>query len=102
RSGANSSQLSFPTRRSSELIGEDNTDVHYVGVVLKVPVFSGLSGIHRWRAAEKRREGAERHLRAVERDSRVQVSNAAARWAAARSEEHTSELQSRENLVCRL
>src|SRR5690606_39830601 len=50
--------------------------------------------------------GEKRHLREVRHmrgDERVLVvCRVSAAWHTSRSEEHTSELQSRENLVCRL
>src|SRR5690606_41655647 len=74
---------SFPTRRSSDL-GEGQARARQ-----DVP--------DRLRAGPARaRRGAEERLRESPPVRQV------ARGAAHRSEEHTSELQSRENLVCRL
>src|SRR3712207_8374978 len=50
-------------------------------------------------AAEDERPGAARH---VEARLRGEVGGGGRRGGAARSEEHTSELQSRQYLVCRL
>src|SRR5690606_41876604 len=92
--------LSFPTRRSSDLRG--------MGFGLhQVPGFGACPGIHarldgrlrnacsgngslRDRPVTKRLEAVAGHV-----EDAVAV-------RALRSEEHTSELQSRENLVCRL
>src|SRR5690606_41687916 len=82
---------SFPTRRSSDLGGEE------VGVVLVgrgFPVRLGDLGRVADAIEELHADGDLPH-RGGEGDA-VRGS------AVARSEEHTSELQSRENLVCRL
>src|SRR5690606_41757680 len=92
--------LSFPTRRSSDL----------AGFTVYMPSLFGRDG-----AVPDAEEGkavfqracvsAEFHAFAMNRSSPVtQWLRALARQAHAecRSEEHTSELQSRENLVCRL
>src|SRR5690606_42165354 len=66
------------------------------------------------RAAERRRRHRDRHLAEqvgavalkqlvrLQRQEDVKIAGGAAAIAGLRSEEHTSELQSRENLVCRL
>src|SRR5436309_11325262 len=70
---------SFPTRRSSDLVGRRGPGPgHRQGVA--------ASGRARGGADAQGRAPARRHRAGVE----------------ARSEEHTSELQSRENIVCRL
>src|SRR5690606_40672700 len=66
---------SFPTRRSSDL------------PYRRVPVLRWLSPTGYGRAADRHGARPRHHV---------------PRPARARSEEHTSELQSRENLVCRL
>src|SRR5690606_41235223 len=87
---------SFPTRRSSDLLARDRP-------------WSGRS--HEFAVAT--RGGPRRH---VDRDDGPQAAtggrfgisgsqwlrNSRRSWLSRRSEEHTSELQSRENLVCRL
>src|SRR5690606_40846728 len=87
------SLLSFPTRRSSDL---DRLDAHdgarETRVELAVPVDEG---------AQAGRQAVGEHLD----DPAEGVAVLAARVDLLdhrRSEEHTSELQSRENLVCRL
>src|SRR5690606_40796798 len=84
--GAHRDLHSFPTRRSSDLkLGVDRGQ-RRLGLLLGVIV----RGIHRRAVAHQERLGIGRLL--VHLDAHV----------AERSEEHTSELQSRENLVCRL
>src|SRR5690606_41195719 len=79
---------SFPTRRSSDLPERE----------------PALAGRHRGGRAAR---GAARHERRIPRVAHRAVGGVLVRRAhgelvAIRSEEHTSELQSRENLVCRL
>src|SRR5207302_6242318 len=86
----------FPTRRSSDLCGRERRG----------------GGVHLWcrhgrcegRHSETTRRGAYRFGSAVRRRRRVydEPGDRGAVRCHARSEEHTSELQSRENLVCRL
>src|SRR5690606_41449254 len=87
----------FPTRRSSDL----------------VQVARGEAADHRESLAHGREGVDERDVAAVLRERPEAVQHAAVRRAPVadreddvvaqqRSEEHTSELQSRENLVCRL
>src|SRR5699024_12883173 len=76
---------SFPTRRSSDLDRQGhnttgNADRHNVGIAITIPADSN-------------------HLNAI---SNTRNSNSNTHAAALRSEEHTSELQSRFDLVCRL
>src|SRR5690606_41508789 len=101
-SGASSSYPSSPTRRSSDLVGLlgaalDITDRKRMEDALR------LSEQRNALALEVARLGAwTRWTRtpAGWRSTRARPGSAARRPA--RSEEHTSELQSRENLVCRL
>src|SRR5690606_41357037 len=83
---------SFPTRRSSDLGG---------GLALLIAVLVGGTVLMRRRVSE-----AEQRQRAVEARARTILNTTAdgilALDSSGRSEEHTSELQSRENLVCRL
>src|SRR5688572_31717211 len=82
--------VSFPTRRSSDLL-EPRRGL-------------GLA-VHRHQLAIALRRGrAHRHTRApaLDRAHREFEGERLARRRGARSEEHTSELQSQSNLVCRL
>src|SRR5690606_41605690 len=89
--------LSFPTRRSSDLAGW-----------LSRPAVDALPGAARHRPirwAARRGAGAERldrPLRAGAAQPARDLSGIRRALRRRRSEEHTSELQSRENLVCRL
>src|SRR5690606_39826134 len=88
--GAHRDLHSFPTRRSSDLfniakrvrsetaIGENPVSVAYAAVTLAQQIFSNL------------------------KQDTVLLIGAGETIELVRSEEHTSELQSRENLVCRL
>src|SRR5690606_41245301 len=80
---------SFPTRRSSDLWGSRKLS--------KVPAPAGSSQ-RSFRAANFRRAGVSCTWPAT---SLLSTCKAPCRHLV-RSEEHTSELQSRENLVCRL
>src|SRR5690606_42038092 len=78
---------SFPTRRSSDLVDDQPFDAAFLDIRLK----NGHIGIDQVDVArDERDEGRGRT--AIGDMSQGNV----------RSEEHTSELQSRENLVCRL
>src|SRR5690606_40176131 len=77
---------SLPTRRSSDLVGPD-ADPRVDRNSSNAPTVT-----HRSARADAL---AFPHGRATDRDTRSSCRRA-------RSEEHTSELQSRENLVCRL
>src|SRR5690606_40954308 len=95
-SGAALYLLSFPTRRSSDLILVEAMacGVPVVGSATgEVPEVVGEGGV-------VVPEGDAAALAAALRDFKVLSPEAFAE--AGRSEEHTSELQSRENLVCRL
>src|SRR5690606_39686636 len=82
---------SFPTRRSSDLgLLEDSG----TGKDRKIK----LSDLAR-RIIRDKREGSAERVKAI-REAALSPSIYAKLWE--RSEEHTSELQSRENLVCRL
>src|SRR5690606_40041116 len=79
---------SFPTRRSSDLIGGrryDDTDP-----------YRRRTRLRRCRSADAR------YLAPAARDAAPLCTHRRSSDDAPRSEEHTSELQSRENLVCRL
>src|SRR5690606_42044016 len=78
--------LSFPTRRSSDLAAGGGTGVGTRRAGAHRPVGGGDRGALLRRGCGRRR-----------RDRSLRVS-----CPTRRSEEHTSELQSRENLVCRL
>src|SRR5690606_41398493 len=86
--------LSFPTRRSSDLGLDNSSPFLFVptGVLFGYSVCGGVA--RRERFPPRRRSLVRRVL---------PISRAAMSAAGmGRSEEHTSELQSRENLVCRL
>src|SRR5690606_40275456 len=92
---------SFPTRRSSDLAAEQPLpEPRLVGLVrgrALLVVGVGLVAIARLvRQREPRDEGEAARARAV------RIGAVRAFDPLPRSEEHTSELQSRENLVCRL
>src|SRR5690606_41949682 len=92
RSGARRYLPSFPTRRSSDLYRKLHDDLLDQGETCcpnRVARLASLAGI-KARIGYKRRPGSYGG-----KSSKV-VDN-----TLARSEEHTSELQSRENLVCR-
>src|SRR2546430_13510030 len=56
-----------------------------------------------WRCSERERSASGREIApAPRRGSRIRSASARARASSVRSEEHTSELQSQANLVCRL
>src|SRR5690606_39466582 len=91
--------LSFPTRRSSDLL----VAVGLIGTTV-VPYNLFLHA-----AAVRERWSGPEHLPVARLDLTVSIALGAvvsmavvATAASLRSEEHTSELQSRENLVCRL
>src|SRR5690606_41467019 len=93
-SGAQPARHSVPTRRSSDL--EQRASERDVGRVVAARMRPGLE-----------RRGGEEQVQADEREGderrvRVDGGGRARGEVGTRSEEHTSELQSRENLVCRL
>src|SRR5690606_42054194 len=94
--------LSFPTRRSSDLKLPPDLSGFVLspmpGLLREVAVAEGQEVKSGEKVAVIEAMKMENVLRA-ERDGRVKRIHA---QAGARSEEHTSELQSRENLVCRL
>src|SRR5690606_40685896 len=87
---------SFPTRRSSDLglcTYQSSDGTPYVFI-------NGKSGdIEQWRLTVQEAGIEGRIVRRLKVDSQPE---GCVVYAATRSEEHTSELQSRENLVCRL
>src|SRR5690606_41454845 len=80
RRGGHATIHSFPTRRSSDLDGTARKPVPVAQITPLVDSFA-------------------RHALLQQRDECVAIEHA---LSIGRSEEHTSELQSRENLVCRL
>src|SRR5690606_41883550 len=86
----------LPTRRSSDLVGCSGPTTHPVPHCC-VPARTQLARRAPWPAQRPRCAGPDETAAAAHRGLR---------WprppATPRSEEHTSELQSRENLVCRL
>src|SRR5207247_11290835 len=76
---------SFPTRRSSDLAKLKPNSVSSISLSATRDQRQPRSSIHRWRSL-----------------SNSGMKNVAASGRALRSEEHTSELQSRVDLVCRL
>src|SRR5690606_41834817 len=99
-SGCLRDRLSFPTRRSSDLA------VRFGGV----PLFEGITFQvergERWAVIGRNGSGKTTLMSLVEGrrepDTGVIARAGGLTIAMMRSEEHTSELQSRENLVCRL
>src|SRR5207302_11246654 len=89
RSGNPPALPSFPTRRSSDLVGSSEVALGYQQAAAPLLLARVLQ------VATRHQLGVAGRLVAGD------VSYQAA-FAARRSEEHTSELQSRENLVCRL
>src|SRR5690606_42061045 len=93
---------SFPTRRSSDLkMAEAFEKAAIVGEVREV-----LQGMGDERELVERLSQLPYYeiseiILAVEQDLQVKLVSLLPVGVAARSEEHTSELQSRENLVCR-
>src|SRR5690606_39600762 len=80
RSGDHRDLLSFPTRRSSDLVGPSSEPGAHIGPVISKAQYERIQGL----IDTGIKEGARLVAGGL------------------RSEEHTSELQSRENLVCRL
>src|SRR5690606_41323050 len=92
---------SFPTRRSSDLVNALASVCRYLDKLgITTVVFRDNSFNHQLigYAIRVRR----RLIAFVDRDNDRHVSSAGMEDCLFRSEEHTSELQSRENLVCRL
>src|SRR5690606_41798881 len=82
---------SFPTRRSSDLSGRGKS------------VLTGQHAFSRCREVGRQYRGhAFQHLRRQRRGKMEGTGPFAGNEGGQRSEEHTSELQSREKLVCRL
>src|SRR5690606_41558502 len=85
---------SLPTRRSSDLYLEDIRTLwllHWHVATADDPLFAWDFLLNRWHRPEI--------VRSVVLPAFIREANSGART---RSEEHTSELQSRENIVCRL
>src|SRR5690606_41650684 len=89
--------LSFPTRRSSDLFQRPSRSTSRVTSAVTLGLPSRSPPIQ-----ERKRKGWHSSGRGAPSRSRQSRSRWRGRSAAHRSEEHTSELQSRENLVCRL
>src|SRR5690606_39512458 len=88
---------SFPTRRSSDLADLSNK---YIWVVLMTTMLFGVIG---WVDDYKKVVNKDPNgLKARYKYLFQSIIGLAAALVLYRSEEHTSELQSRENLVCRL
>src|SRR5690606_40315763 len=86
---------SFPTRRSSDLI--PNTSSPGPSTAAATPsTVCRPTAAHLTRRTPRIRCGGKNSPRRRSRHSTTVA------WSLRRSEEHTSELQSRENLVCRL
>src|SRR5690606_39886926 len=83
--------LSFPTRRSSDLSALDHVElvVDFVGAINIDRHFLDLVQVEHFNSQ-------------IAHAPRTALGTGHGRAKAVRSEEHTSELQSRENLVCRL
>src|SRR5690625_6079474 len=78
----------------------DQDIIALVGVVLRVPP-QAISSIHRVGAILLELKGSDR-IAALESCEALEGHHLPVRRHVARSEEHTSELQSRSHLVCRL
>src|SRR5690606_41737058 len=91
---------SFPTRRSSDL-ARDGALVARAGIVLLPPVLPEARLVLRPRFVQAG-DAAPREGGHPETPRGAVLLGAGHRHENPRSEEHTSELQSRENLVCRL
>src|SRR5690606_41635563 len=93
--------LSFPTRRSSDL-----PEGHPLTSMIALAHQERLHDVVRDLVRRRRFIAALRAFRRYyDEEVTAELLAAAAKWCTApvpRSEEHTSELQSRENLVCRL
>src|SRR5690606_41847233 len=89
---------SFPTRRSSDLAPEFDCEYLVTDSILDVPFFDNCSG------AVIEHDFLTGPFDHTMQGARLPVGLNLVNWVAtdSRSEEHTSELQSRENLVCRL
>src|SRR5205823_8674821 len=100
RYGDHADRHSFPTRRSSDLL---DAMVELAG---KEPGVLGArmtgAGFGGCTVNVVESEFAERAARAIQSDYNRLFSRPAATYVCARSEEHTSELQSLAYLVCRL
>src|SRR5690606_39878972 len=82
----------FPTRRSSDLFSARSTSQRSIIAMRRsLPV--------RWTRPRGRRRSV---ICSISRSSHRYCRSSSAIHSSFRSEEHTSELQSRENLVCRL
>src|SRR5690606_39855653 len=90
---------SFPTRRSSDLA----TDRHGEALGPQPRTTTDAARLRRHERIELLAHGVRRRLLVATHHVREHAfPRLAVRARCARSEEHTSELQSRENLVCRL
>src|SRR5690606_40723775 len=88
---------SFPTRRSSDLFAKSSMDARERELFETAQkIYAEYQAASRQALVYARDGDAERLL------SQAMGPTRAASFALNRSEEHTSELQSRENLVCRL
>src|SRR5690606_40992577 len=96
RSGALRALPSFPTRRSSDLIARRR------GIGREAEPIQPGRVEERARQRRQRERGGPRQQQRRGRQPEKGQSQHARQGDAVRSEEHTSELQSRENLVCRL
>src|SRR5690606_41405102 len=85
--GAHRALHSFPTRRSSDLL-RDGRLVWAGGLIFLLLAVALAAGWQRHAQINSERSAGQ----ALDYDA----------WLQQRSEEHTSELQSRENIVCRL
>src|SRR5690606_41797210 len=86
----------FPTRRSSDLYRHEQTSP------VREPTAVSPSGISALLRISRKQQGVTRTITDRVRRSAEDGSVKGCCEGLARSEEHTSELQSRENLVCRL
>src|SRR5690606_39932719 len=98
RARASSVSPSFPTRRSSDLLGRQGVDERTVEPTAR----ESPRHLARIDAGEDDLDARAQHLGREGRRGDAPEGKHRREARAARSEEHTSELQSRENLVCRL
>src|SRR5690606_42103368 len=86
---------SFPTRRSSDLVTRSIRIPRSSGIIQRWPIVAASLAAYRFRAVR-----VSAGICATQ--ARRPIRRRASLHSVPRSEEHTSELQSRENLVCRL
>src|SRR5690606_41494256 len=92
--------ISFPTRRSSDLGGVLGKNKYNVRMVKQ---WAGNNHLERTNVTYGEALIFSSHLvHGLAVNEELDITRVSLEFTASRSEEHTSELQSRENLVCRL